>query len=169
MSIYTINLGQDVYGGRIDVVDGEAVMTVDRVGVDLGTLTFAKGAGGANRFVANLPTAPMTPSVATQQAEIISDIYKTVTSKTIYDGTGNYQIAIHTNSAIWIRNTDYSDATAFKTAMSGHYIVYELAEPITVNLGSLAVPSLLGQNNIWQDAGNIDILKPMDRQLYYGR
>lgn len=33
MSIYTINLGQDVYGGRIDIVDGEAVMTVTHANI----------------------------------------------------------------------------------------------------------------------------------------
>lgn len=36
-----------------------------------------------------------------------------------------------TSQLIWVRDTAYTDAAAFKTAMSGVYLIYELATPTT--------------------------------------
>lgn len=99
--------------------------------VNLGSLAYGTGTGGNARFTANLPSIPIVPSSASQIADIISDIYETTTSTDIYSGSGNYQVAIHTNGLLWIRNTDYSDTNAFKTAMNGHYIIYKLETPVT--------------------------------------
>ncbi len=48
-----------------------------------------------------------------------------------------------TSPIIRVKNNAYSDATAFKTAMSGVYIVYELATPTTESADPFASPQIV--------------------------
>ena len=153
---FTIALGQTVYGGVLDAKNGKLVVT--HVYEELGSLTWGLGTGGTTRFVANPTHTAKAPSVATIQADVISDIFKTVSSKIIFDGTDDYEIAIHTNGAIWVRDTDYSDKDAFKTAMANHYVCYELATPVEITgLTPDNFTTFAGEQNIFADSGDISV------------
>ena len=67
-----------------------------------------------------------------------------------------------TGKTIIIINNDYTDATAFKTAMNGVQLVYELTTPLTIQLTPTAVKSLPGTNNLWADSGDITV-KALDK------
>jgi hypothetical protein len=67
---------------------------------------------------------------------------------------------------IQMKDSDYSDATAFKTAMSGVQLCYQLATPITYALTPTEIKSLLGDNNIWADAGDTSVTYRADTKLY---
>ena len=54
-----------------------------------------------------------------------------------------------------IKDSRYTDPTAFKSAMNGVKLVYILATPTTVQLTPTEVKSLLGDNNIWSDTGDV--------------
>ena len=152
----TIALGQTVYGGVLDAKNGKLIIT--HVCEELGSLTWGSGTGGVSRFVANPTYTAKTPTVATIQADVISDIFKTVSSRTIYDGVDDYEIAIHTNGTIWVRDTDYSDKDAFKTAMANHYVVYELATPQEITgLTPANFTTIAGEQNIFADSGDISV------------
>lgn len=152
----TIALGQTVYGGNIDAKNGK--LTITHVCEELGSLTWDSGTGGVTRFVANPTYTAKAPTAATIQADVISDIFKPVSSKTIYDGTDDYEIAIHTNGAIWVRDTDYSDKDAFKTAMANHYIVYELETPVEITgLTPANFTTFAGEQNIFSDCGDVSV------------
>jgi hypothetical protein len=56
---------------------------------------------------------------------------------------------------IFVRDDRFSDATAFKAAMNGVQLVYELATPIELQLTPTQVKSLKGYNNISANTGNI--------------
>ena len=142
--------------------------------VDLGTLTWASGVGGASRFVANIVSALPKGS-----GNVLSYDFDTSTNTAIYAGTVDDAIAIHTTGAIWIRDTDYATPEDFKTAMSGHYIIYELATATTPTITDVEFATLctafnlngnvytlpitnnfnafVGDNNIFSDNGNITI------------
>ena len=47
-----------------------------------------------------------------------------------------------TQTAVFYKDTSYSDAASFKAAMDGVYIYYALAEPKTISLGKIDLPSL---------------------------
>ena len=49
------------------------------------------------------------------------------------------------NKALYIRDDTYTDAASFKTAMSGVYLVYELATPTTEQAQPYQSPMLVGQ------------------------
>lgn len=56
-----------------------------------------------------------------------------------------------------IRDTAYTDAVTFKTAMNGAQLVYELATPIEIQLDSITLQALLNENNIWCDTGDTEV------------
>lgn len=94
---FTIQLGDTIYGGILDVTNG--VMTVE-------------------------------------WANIAS-----------YDG--------ETLPGEWISDRDvYAPGT---TPTTGAQVCYKLAEPMTVQLTPTEITSLLGQNNVWSDAGDVSV------------
>ena len=148
---YTIQLGDTYYGGKLDVVSG--VLTVLGKGVDLGSLSWSvisaqNGVFGANVNGLKTYSYGNTP-------DMLCSIYK-VTPSSYNDPYISANGIIWTYvgvSAIRIKDTAYSDATAFKTAVTGQKLVYELATPTTIQLTPTQVKSLLGSNNVWGDCG----------------
>lgn len=64
----------------------------------------------------------------------------------------------------WISDRDvYSAGT---TPTIGAQVVYKLATPTEIQLTSQEVRTLLGENNIWSDAGSMAVEYPADTKLY---
>lgn len=146
-----------VYGGTLDVVTG--VLTADRAMVDLGTLNWGYSASAA-QFRASLIYAKDTTS--TEVPNMKCEIYKTVS----YAGMANNDMCI---SRFWasvnginVKDSRYTDAATFKTAMSGVQLCYELATPLTYQLTATQVEALVGENNVWSDGGPITIVYALD-------
>lgn len=167
-----------VYGGTIDVISGELV--VDRAMVDLGTFTWSTPISvNPNCF-----TARDLVSLIKGREDAICDtytvLYGSTTSSAISSAadktlminkgneptTGNYPIG-----TIIVKDSDYASMTAaeFKDAMSGVQLVYELATPQTYQLTPTEVKSLLGQNNVWADTGDVAVEYRADTKLYIQR
>ena len=140
-----------VYGGELDVSKGELKVTHKRV--DLGTLAWTYTAG---RFRALSPSD--SPTSIQYGIDAISSAFKRNTDLS------------SSNNTFWMNNSSYSgtryiivfdsrytDATAFKTAMNGIDIVYPLATPITYSLTPTQITTLLGQNNIWANTGDVTV------------
>ena len=64
----------------------------------------------------------------------------------------------------WISDRDVYAAGASPT--TGAQVVYELATPITYQLTPLEVSTLLGQNNIWANTGDMSVTYRADTKLY---
>ena len=134
---YEISLGNDELRGTFKLVSNEIIADGDvkesngeitrNYGiVDLGTLTFTK-ASSNSRFYVQL--SDIKVSANNTPANMICAIYRTVSwddnvsgiEKTIGASTGY----------ISIMDSTYTDATDFKTAMDGVYLVYEKTTPTT--------------------------------------
>lgn len=154
-NIYTINLDGTRYGGTLDVTSG--VLTVTMPEVDLGTLNWVYAPGGQGRFESDRITSIVKrPASANTKANIICSEYETITASNLYLGSDG--IAINTaDGQIWVFANGERDAQAFKTAMSGVQLCYELATPITVQLTPTEIKALLGVNNVWADSGDITV------------
>ena len=140
-----------VYGGTLDVVSG--VLTVDRAYVDLGSLSWSYDAT-IRRFSATvqdkkMPTTTRGESMLCSCFIVIDDGrgIAELPNGCVYSSAGSLSIYIHDNR--------YSDASTFKTSVTGQTLVYELANPITYQLTPTQVKSLLGVNNIWADTGDV--------------
>lgn len=137
-----------VYGGTVDLVSG--VLKSKYASVDLGTLTWVSAWGG-------FATYDLTDAIYTKEQVAMNMIcsnypnvsYISKADKTIYgcdpNGQGNYNF-------VAVQGSGYSTPADFKTAMSGVQLVYELAEPIEIQLTPQQIATLKGENNVWSNS-----------------
>ena len=141
-----------VYGGTLDVTNG--VLTVNRTIVDLGKRSWSKqNESGFHVFYTTSVFSNAKPTAV-------------LCSQYVYSGANNHE-SLREGQVCWfnnndyqitIRDTRYSDAATFKTAMDGVQLVYELATPLTYQLTPTEVQMLLGNNVIWNDVGDMALM-----------
>ena len=149
-----------VYGGTVDVVTG--VLTVDWAIVDLGTLAWgyrSSGSSVAPYFYADYGGNIAYPgALFTYPIDAVCSQYKVVvrSGATFVDYTlcGDGGVSV---DQIQVKDPRYTDAATFKTAMSGVQLCYELATPLTYQLSTQDVVTLVGDNYIWSDSGDVTI------------
>lgn len=148
-----------VYGGTLDVLTG--VLTVNRASIDLSSLSWSYVSTN------NYFRAALTQGKGQEQNNILCSIFKyagvcgtnsvmaTAENATIWK---RFDSGLSSNAThIYVKWTDYTDATQFKTAVTGQTIVYELATPLTFQLTAQEVTALIGENNIFADTGNVSV------------
>ena len=151
---YTIDLDGTRYGGELDVTSG--VLTVDNkhILIDGDTKKVSSwGTANPNGF-----TAFISDTDITRTNKIISDRFKysgsAITSMPSFStggGSGsNGVISFVLDNTI----TTINEANAW-FASNNTSVIAELATPLTIQLTPTQVKSLLGQNNIWADTGDI--------------
>lgn len=154
----TISLGDTYYSGSFDITKG--IITIDKKMVDLGSLTWTWQ--DAPRFRGNISDIEVAES---RTLTLISDIYQTIDDGRDQADMPNYSIYNINTHYVGVTNTDYNDAAAFKTAMSGHYVLYPLATPVTIQLKPTQIKLLKGSNTISASTGNITITYQPDNVL----
>lgn len=146
-----------VYGGTVDVVTGELTQTM--VCVDLGTLSWQKYTSGENYAFYAGPRG-INRGVFGEIDSLLSsyEIIPTV-NRTNFMNNGLDKTAVHPEggASIYIKDSAYTEASAFKTAVSGVQLAYTLAEPITYQLTPQEVQTLVGTNNVWSDDGDVTV------------
>ena len=128
------SLWPTVYGGSLDVRTGKFSVTYKMI--DLGDLNY-NYEDNNSRFVTTTSLNDIggdTYGEGYYFANVICERYANSVS-----GTSGTFLAFNINTSpynkkLLIYDTAYTDATAFKTAMSGVKLVYELATPITIQL-----------------------------------
>lgn len=149
---YLIQLGQDVYGGIYNSVTGKMLVTWILQSMDFRWAYVPNNNGYFS------PYAALPNDKAVGITNIICDIYKTSDSSTIANmpdlsikGTSN-------NRAIIIRDNSFNgDTTAFREAVKNHYICYELNTPFDIQLTPTQIETIIGNNTIFADTGDIDL------------
>ena len=158
--ISTYTLGTDTLRGIFKLVDNKIVADGDVKTSDgkinrnfiedtnLGSLNWEKlssfGSGG-DAFATTNFTDGKIPSSENNGAELVCPKYKTVPRNTLY-GSSEKAIAISATGRIIIRDTSYSDAASFKTAMNGVYITCRAATPATEQSSSYTLPQICDKN-----------------------
>lgn len=143
---YPVNLSDTagtVYGGTLDVVSGE--LTVNRQYIDMGSLVWSAGytgfftvnVGWTGNFVCEI--YPQVPYVSST-----SQVDKTITWN-----SGSH--------ALIAADSAYTTASAFKSSVSGRGLVTTLATPLTYQLTPTQIMTLIGDNNVWSDAGSMTL------------
>lgn len=155
----TTALGQTVYGGQLNVLTGG--LTVDRAIVDLGSFNWISESTTLSGL-ARVGVEETRPLGALYNQTPICSSYEGVAPKG-YSAFNNGEISFSNNEAnpmIRVRNQNFASMTdaQIKSAMNGVTLCYELATPITVQLTPQEVNSLLGQNYIEADSGDVDLV-----------
>lgn len=146
-----------VYGGTLDVTSGELV--VDRAFLTNDYLVNTADYESAGRNCYVLIGVTLKASGATVvDSKLIASALKTGSQDELYT---NRVIGIahwwNTRIAFSTGDPNVTSKSAFKEwlAINGSDVCYELAEPITYQLTPTQVRTLVGNNNIWADTGNI--------------
>jgi len=130
---------------------------VDRVMVDLGDFDYTL-ASDAWRSTKKLPFLHKYTAGDYYVPACISSMFKPLrwidlatVSGGISIGPSPYGYA----DLIGVSKDTATDATDLKTLVTGQTLVYELATPQTYHLTPTQVRTLVGNNNIWADTGDI--------------
>lgn len=104
---------------------------IKRIGVvDLGTFNWALSGYAENSFIStNMPVDHANPitNINTKGYVLTESSFVNMEDKTIRGTESDPRYIV-------IRDSDYTDATAFKEAMSGKMLYYELAEPVETKI-----------------------------------
>lgn len=109
---------------------------VQKVGrVDLGSLDWRyDGTSGHERFRSSTLSLIKPPELNSVLANIYTNGYITNSANGTYLHANDKSIAVDTDSTVYVYDSAYTDAFAFKSAMQGQYLYYELATPITTTI-----------------------------------
>lgn len=148
---YTIQLGDTIYGGELDVVTGE--LTVTHGEVDLGALSWTMSDGF---FRANDLTTTIKKPINNQtMVNAISSIYPIMTWEAI--NTTDTAIAVSIAGQMIVADPNIASVSDFVSAVSRQTLVYELAEPQTIQLTPQQIRLLEGVNNLSCNTGELNI------------
>ena len=154
---YTIDLGDTIYGGERDVTTGK--LTAYLAMVDLGSLEWVMVSTGTYPYFRCNNSNIFFGS----NQSILCSVYKNLGSMGgsafgELSRESGYSRGVFTNASFFkIRDMAYSDVDSFKTAVTGQKLLYELAEPIEIQLTPQQITTLLGGNTLYADTGDISV------------
>lgn len=152
-----------VYSGKLNVTTGE--LTVDGLLYTFGSSDSYSYVARSGSSIANIRATPINTGDFARRSAMISNQYKTITT----GATTDKAIRLSSNGATLIvydsRFTDEETAHAI-TAANPIQVFYPIADPITYQLTPTEITTLLGDNNIWADTGDIEIVYRADTKKY---
>lgn len=121
--------------------------------VDLGTLSWVAGVGGKVSFQTSQVTGQKLTKNYSVPPNIICSKYSTKTQNELWGHINVTGITAdaNTDGYIDVNDTSYTDATAFKQAMQGVTLYYELANPIVTDISTMLTDDFL--RNLTIEAG----------------
>lgn len=160
----TVNLGRTVYGGEAEIVGGsltdkmvmvtfngtENWYSVDTSGTDRNRALYADIDSPTGQYNLNLIGNYITP---TEQADSYPQLWKAN-----INAAGNLLIGIPKTI------TTIAEWKAY-LAQNPLQLCYELATPQTYQLTPTEVKTLLGENNVWADSGDISVTYVRDLNI----
>jgi len=157
-NIINVPFGETVYGGTCNVTGGGVINKYNYL--DLGSLTWTlNGVRFYSQINVSVPSAPYAPDGDVFFIANACCVEYAITNRANIESL-DYHFSIHrANLAVYITIHDerFTDANAFRTAMSGVYICYELATPTTISTSAHVVPLNKGTNTLSANADSITI------------
>ena len=159
-----------VYGGELDVTTG--VLKVTHKSVDMGSISWSKSSSvssvGGTCFTRALSYIGdgMAQRVRYAKNTMLCSQYATCDANMWFINNMPDFAMMSNESAMYITDSRYSDATSFITAVTGIPLIYELATPVTYQLTPTEIKTLLGQNNIFADTGDASVQYRADTKLF---
>ena len=144
-----------------DTYEADGTVTRKYGIVDLGTLDYVYSSG----MFTNSDMRNVIKGATSNNMPIngISELYL-ITS---YNSLADKCLAISTAGNIFIKNSAYTDATTFKTAMSGVYLVYELATPTTETADTFTNPQIVDDFGTEEYVDNREVAIPVGHETEY--
>lgn len=144
-----------VYVATITIINGKVYLTKLGERVNLGDLTWTIATSG--RHNATISRAVIVSNIQTTNA--ICEQYKATSATLISSEDYSFCLGVNNVATLQINDSRYNNEPAndFKSHMNGVYLMYYYATPDEpIEIGDLTIDTLLGNNNIWSDTGDID-------------
>lgn len=152
---YTIQLGDTVYGGTLDVTGGKMVVDRTKFSPTVNYLQSVNSYGIANfrgTFYEN-----NTPYAKNNKKNFKCNCLPT--QMAVIANTQNSGVSLSNRETFYIRlpETEVATVEAANAWISAHNleICYMLESPVEITLTPTQIDTLLGTNNIWSDAGAV--------------
>ena len=148
----TVSLGRSVYGGTLDVTTG--ALTIDKVIADLGTQTYTYDTQYSRFYTYVIADMKV---VSNRTMPLVCSCYETIDDGRAVSDVPNGSIYAVSEKRLYIHDNRTTSPSDLATALNGQTCVYELATPQTFNLTKEQIITLLGDNYIRSDTGDIEI------------
>ena len=157
---YTVTLPSDpgtVYGGTLDVLSG--VLTVDRAYVELTKNSNWFWNAQNTLAICSIANAVITNASSQYTVLVKNNMFKD--SSWAGRSGSEYTCGIfYGASYVFVRSKDHIASIDDLKAVLGDnvlQVVYKIATPLTYNLTQTQIKTLVGTNNVWSDAGDVDV------------
>lgn len=143
-----------VYAGTLDVMTGK--LTVTHAIIDLGTLDWSLSVAERSVFRTDVTGR----KYSTTEIGFCSGytFYGNATLSVMQNNLPDMEFGFQiTKRFICVRDMRYTDAAAFKTAVSGIMLVYPVTSPSEYDLTPLEIATVTGQNSISADCGDMTV------------
>jgi len=148
-NLYTVAFGQTIYGGRLIYANGQWSIEATHGYICLYDYSWQYNSGFAV-FETGEIHGKYYPS------EFICTDYECSMVSSVGSIPNNSGLLRPTS--MYIKNTDYTDATQFKNSLTNTYMVYELATPTIIPItSSTRVKTISGDNNIYSNTGDCEL------------
>lgn len=146
-----------VYDGALDVDNG--ILTVDMISVDISTLNFSISSPEQHIFRSDSLKTDIKPAASGYGLAnaLCSAFWQKAWNPISSSDNGAFGIATSESAAkgrVVFIDHRYSTVEDFIAGNQGVQLVYELAEPITIQLTPQQISTLAGENNIWSNASD---------------
>lgn len=155
---YTFAFGQTVYGGYFD---NKGNLVVTYALTDINTAITSRTTSYDNPVFYGSING-LKPQSNNSLCECFNTINGQASALLFAQNSNNHDFAINSfNSGdtiqVFVRADEYTDVASLKSACGNSKIKYELANPITLSITSQDIPTLLGENNIYADTGDLEV------------
>ena len=142
-----------VYGGTLSIsADGSGELTVDSKIAQMDALTWNTETGSVVRFFCRISGMKRA---AARSLNIICSCYKANIGGAFNDDFTIYNAA--NNELVYLYDSRFTTLEEFLPSLEGQYFVYPLMSPITYKITAEQVTTLLGENNIWANRGDVTV------------
>lgn len=142
---HTATFPDTVYGGSYDFVSGKIKLT--HAFIDIATANWEYSSNRFNLVILN---------AVGYDGNNYCSCYKKSTYNTLSDSQDNLSFVCRP-TGLYIKDTNYTDTTAFRNAMTGQKFVYQLETPQEITLTPADVNLLKGSNTVWTDGDTVQI------------
>ena len=151
---YTIDLNGTRYSGTVDLVSG--LMTLTKYFKSYSRVD-GRSENANGYFWYSTAGAIGIPSIASTSSGLLANRFKAVSN--VHEGRPEGEMAFFANGIIRWKEQGSLSITDYRTYLASNpiEICYDLATPLEVQLSPAQVTTLLGENNIWADCGEISV------------
>ena len=153
---YTIALGSTIYGGTLDVTKGVLIITH-------GYKSYSGGFSQASNGVFYIDGTISDADTSSYSIVCLSNRYGYAGVKSATSGMvgqeDKFGVQFLQGLRIMVCDTSFADDTAFNNSLLSTplQVVYPLATPVVINLTKTQVTTLLNENNIYANSGDISV------------